>query len=194
MIRPSARALSNDVAVDAGLVRGLRSGDEEAFRRLIELETTVVLRTCYRILGSVEDAEDAAQEAFVIAHRAMGTFRGEGSPRAWLLRIATRECWRLSAAQRRRRALDATQNPAYQTHEHAEDPAHVLIDGERRTLIRRSVEDLPEPYREVVTLRYFGELAIAEIAVLTGRPSGTIKAQLHRGVERLRRVLGGAEP
>ena len=194
MIRPSAGALPSDVAVDAGLVRGLRSGDEDAFRRLIELETTVVLRTCYRILGSVEDAEDAAQEVFVIAHRAMGSFRGEGSPRAWLLRIATRECWRLSAAQRRRRVLDATQDPADQPHEHAEDPAHVLIDGERRELIRRSVEDLPEPYREVVTLRYFGELPIAEIAVLTGRPSGTIKAQLHRGVERLRRELGGIEP
>lgn len=191
MIRPLAGTLTNDSVVDPGLVRGLRSGDEAAFRRLIELEATMVLRTCYRILGSIDDAEDAAQEVFVIAHRAMGAFRGDGSPRAWLLRIATRECWRMAAAQRRRRTLEAAPDPALMPQGAIpQDPAHMVIDEERRVLIRRSVEALPDPYREVVTLRFFGELAIADIAVLTGRPTGTIKAQLHRGVQRLRRDLG----
>lgn len=195
MIRPLAGALANDSVADAGLVRGLRSGDEAAFRRLIELEATIVLRACYRILGSIDDAEDAAQEVFVIAHRAMGTFRGDGSPRAWLLRIATRECWRMAAARRRRRALDAVADPALVPQGAIpQDPALALIDEERRALIRRSVAALPDPYREVVALRYFGELPVADIAILTGRPTGTIKAQLHRGVERLRRDLGEVEP
>lgn len=187
------RTQANDLAVDAEFIRGLRSGDEGAFRRLIELEATVVLRTCYRILGTIDDAEDAAQEAFVIAHRAMGSFRGDGSPRAWLLRIATRECWRMSASRRRRREVDGTLDHALVREQVARDPAHEVIEAERRELIRRSVAALPDAYREVVTLRYFGELPIAEIATITGRPSGTIKAQLHRGMERLRRVLGEVE-
>jgi RNA polymerase sigma-70 factor (ECF subfamily) len=195
MIRPLAGALANDTTLDPGLIRGLRSGDEAAFRRLIELEATIVLRTCFRILGSIDDAEDAAQEAFVIAHRAMGSFRGDGSPRAWLLRIATRESWRMAAAQRRRRTLDAAPDPALLPRAAIpQDPAHLVLDEERRVLIRRSVEALPEPYREVISLRYFGELSIADIAIVTGRPTGTIKAQLHRGTERLRRDLVEVAP
>jgi RNA polymerase sigma-70 factor, ECF subfamily len=56
------------------------------------------------------------------------------------------------------------------------------------------VAALPEPYREVVTLRFFGELSLADIATTTGRPTGTIKAQLHRGIERLRHRLGDVRP
>lgn len=187
------RTLSNDMAGEAEFIRELRSGDEGAFHRLIELEAAVVLRTCYRILGTTDDAEDAAQEVFVIAHRAVGSFRGDGSPRAWLLRIATRECWRMSAARRRRHEVDATLDHARVGEQVTRDPAYEVIEAERRELIRRSVAALPDPYREVVTLRFFGELPIAEIATITGRPSGTIKAQLHRGMERLRRVLGEVE-
>src|SRR6188472_2433685 len=106
----------------------------------------------------------------------MGSFRGDGSPRAWLLRIATRECWRLSAAQRRRQALDVAPDPALSPRSNAGDPEQELIDAERREQVRRLVGALPDPYREVVTLRFFGELAIADIAILTDRPTGTIKA------------------
>jgi RNA polymerase sigma-70 factor (ECF subfamily) len=194
MTRPAAGALTHVAALDVELSRGLRSGDEVAFRRLIELETTVVLRTCYRILGDIDDAEDAAQDVFVMAHRAMGSFRGDGSPRAWLLRIATRECWRIAAARRRRRTLDTTLDPALTTPGgQPPDPASLVIDEERRARVRRAVEALPEPYREVVSLRYFGEVSIADIAVLTRRPTGTVKAQLHRAVERLRRDLREVE-
>ena len=71
--------------------RALVAGDELAFRRLVEQGATPVLRICFRIMGSVEEAEDAAQEAFVLAYRARGSYRGDGSPDAWLARIATRE-------------------------------------------------------------------------------------------------------
>jgi len=79
--------------------RALVAGDELAFRRLVEQGATPVLRICFRIMGSVEEAEDAAQEAFVLAYRARGSYRGDGSPDAWLARIATREaCKRRDAA------------------------------------------------------------------------------------------------
>jgi len=83
---------------DAALAVALTAGDEDAFRALVELETSSVFRTCYRILGSIEDAEDATQETFVLAHRNLATYRGEGRPGAWLIRIATRHSWRRAAA------------------------------------------------------------------------------------------------
>lgn len=55
--------------------------------------------------------------------------------------------------------------------------------------MRRAVAALPEPYREVVALRFFGDLSLLDIAAATGRPEGTVKAQLHRGLERLRKGM-----
>ena len=61
-----------------------------------------------------------------------------------------------------------------------------VLAAERHASVRSAVHDLPEPYREVVSLRFFGELTLAEIAASTGRPLGTVKAQLYRGLDRLR--------
>ena len=74
----------------------------------------------------------------------------------------------------------------------AEPGDHVaeVLAAERRISVRGAVRDLREPYREVVSLRYFGELTLAEIAASTGRPLGTVKAQLYRGLDQLRKLLG----
>jgi RNA polymerase sigma-70 factor (ECF subfamily) len=200
---PAARSGRASSAADAAwrqldegvLARALATGDEDAFRALVELETTTVLRACYRILGRLDDAEDATQETFVLAHRALGSYRGDGRPRAWLLRIATRECWRAAASRRRHHVreapLDEGSAPAMPA---SDDPARDVLEAERRADVREAVAALPEPYREVVTLRFFGELSLADIATTTGRPTGTIKAQLHRGIERLRHRLGDVRP
>ena len=79
---------------DLALARRLAMGDEAAFQALVIRETAPVFRVCYRILGSVEEAEDAVQETFVLAYRALATYRGDGPPGGWLARIAVRECWR----------------------------------------------------------------------------------------------------
>ena len=63
--------------------------------------------------------------------------------------------------------------------------------AERATAIRTAVTALPEPYREVVALRFFGEATLEEIARQTGRPLGTVKTHLHRGLARLRAGLEG---
>jgi RNA polymerase sigma-70 factor (ECF subfamily) len=71
------------------------------------------------------------------------------------------------------------------------DPAMLSLRAERATEIRTAVAALPEPYREVVALRFFGEASLQEIANETGRPLGTVKTHLHRGLERLRARLEG---
>lgn len=175
---------------DLALAVALTAGDEDAFRTLVELETPSVFRTCYRILGRIEDAEDATQETFVLAHRSLASYRGDGRPGAWLVRIATRHCWRRAAATRRRVALTTPLDDVLEaTLPGAGDPARDALEAERREGLRQSVAALPDPYREVITLRFFGELSLADICVITDRPMGTVKAQVHRGLERLRRTI-----
>ena len=73
------------------------------------------------------------------------------------------------------------------------DPAVVAVVGERDAELRAAVASLDEPYREVVALRFFGERSLAEIAEASGRPLGTVKTHLHRGLHRLRLAMDAAE-
>jgi len=177
----------DDTARASARAGALASGDEAAFRAFVDQQATPVLRICYRILGRLEEAEDAAQETFVLAYRALSTFRGEGSPDAWIARIAARECWRRRSrgARRLNVTIPLDDGIAASLIDPA-DPAREALAAERTEAVRNAVAALPEPYREVVVLRYYGELSVAAIASATQRPEGTVKAQLHRGLERLR--------
>ena len=180
------------------------AGDADRFRVLVERESRSIVRTCYRILGDLHEAEDAAQEAFVTAYRALGTWRGEGPFGAWLSRIATRIAVRRASRRRpvawidprpggeedgagRREGIgEAALTAAFGG---SPDPATLAVRSERAAAIRTAVAGLDEPYREVLILRFFSELSLAEIAAQSDRPLGTVKTHLHRGLQRLRRVL-----
>jgi RNA polymerase sigma factor (sigma-70 family) len=144
----------------------------------------------------------------VTAFRSLATWRGDGPFGAWLTRIAVRIAIRKSgrrrpvawidpvspelgsaadagapAADRTVRAgLSANAMAASASH----DPSTLAVRGEREAAIRAAVARLDEPYREVVALRFFAELSLAEIAASSGRPIGTVKTHLRRGLQRLR--------
>jgi RNA polymerase sigma-70 factor (ECF subfamily) len=173
---------------DRALVDATLAGDRRAFGLLVERETRTVYRACLRILGRPHDAEDVTQESFVAAYRALGTFRGEGSLQGWLLRIATRQAFRRLAQRRPTADIAAVPEPVLA--DTRTDPPGVLVAAERRDELRAAVEALPNPYREIVALRFFAELSLAEVADATHRPINTVKTQLRRGLDRLRPVLG----
>ncbi|MFN8519467.1 MAG: sigma factor [Chloroflexota bacterium] len=87
MASPSLELPVDDLALARALARKDRGRLPSAGRQ----QTGAVFRTCYRVLGSVSEAEDAVQETFVLAFRALGSYRGDGPPGAWLARIAVRE-------------------------------------------------------------------------------------------------------
>jgi RNA polymerase sigma-70 factor (ECF subfamily) len=187
---------------DRTIVDAVLAGDRDAFRVLVDREGGAVVAACARILGDRAEAEDVAQEAFVIAYRSLGSWRAEGAFGAWLSRIAVRLAIRRSQARRQVTWLDPLAAEADQAgHERfrtmgtgdAVDPAASMLRSERDAGIRAAVASLDEPYREVVALRFFAERSLAEIALATDRPLGTVKTHLHRGLARLRRALEEAD-
>jgi RNA polymerase sigma-70 factor (ECF subfamily) len=181
------RAVGHDHRVDDRTrVEQILAGDREAYRSLVERETPAVFAACYRILGRVAEAEDVTQEAFVLAFRSLASFRGEGSFGAWIGRIAVRQSLRRLSQRREESALgdSALALPAP-----GPDPLGFAIAEERGEAVRRAVASLPEPYREVVALRFFADHTLPEIAAATERPLNTVKTHLHRGLARLRDAL-----
>ena len=181
---------------EQSIVGRVLAGDRDAFAILVEREAAAVLRTCRRVLGDHHEAEDVAQEAFVIAYRSLATWQGDGPFGAWLSRIALR----LALRQLQRRKAIRWLRPGPQDEGSADpmrearalpidEPEAQALRGEQAAGARRAVADLEEPYREVVALRFFGERSLEEIAVLTGRPLNTVKTHLRRGLLRLREQL-----
>jgi len=187
---------------DRAIVDAVLAGDRNAYRVLVDREGAAIVATCARILGDRAEAEDVAQEAFVIAYRSLGTWRADGAFGAWLSRIAVRLAIRRSQSRKQVTWLDPLAAEAdlpgqerFRTMSatDAVDPAQSMLRTERDALVRAAVASLDEPYREVVALRFFGERSLAEIAEATDRPLGTVKTHLHRGLARLRRALEEAD-
>ena len=185
---PWAATWHDERVDDRALVDAVLSGDRQAFGILVERETRAVYRACLRILGRPHDAEDVTQESFVAAYRALRTYRGEGSLRAWLLRIATRQSFR--RLTQRRATVELAEIPEPRLADASSEPTKVVVELESRRAVRSAVAALPDPYREVVALRFFADLSLAEVAEATGRPLNTVKTHLRRGLERLRPALG----
>ena len=173
---------------DRALIEATLAGDRQAFGLFVERETRAVYRACLRILGRPHDAEDVTQETFVAAYRSIGSYRGEGPLRGWLLRIATRQAFRRLAQRRPTADVDRVPEPFLA--DSRTDPTRMAVASELRGELRDAVDALPDPYREVVALRFFAELSLAEVADATGRPINTVKTHLRRGLERLRPLLG----
>ena len=174
------------------LVARAKRGDLDAYTRLVEMHQTIAFRTAFLVTGSATEAEEATQDAFVKAHRALARFR-EGAPfRPWLLQIVVNEARnrRVSSARRERLALrlgeERRQGGAVQS------PEAALLALERRSELREAIDRLGERDRLVVCCRYLLELSEAETAIALGWPRGTVKSRLSRALARLREELESA--
>ena len=172
------------------LVARARQGDTRAYGTLVEEHQTLAYRTAYLLTGSAADAEDAVQDAFVKAYKALGRFR-QGAPfRPWLLTIVANEARnrRRSAGRRERLALRAAEDPL--SGGAVPSPETVILEAEQREALLAAVEDLREEDRLVLSCRYFLGLSEEETASVLGWRRGTVKSRTSRALERLRDRLG----
>jgi RNA polymerase sigma-70 factor, ECF subfamily len=170
---------------DDNLVEHARAGDERAFAALARAHQEVAFRTAYVITGSAADAEEATQEAFIKAHRALGRFRAGAAFRPWLLQIVANEARNRRRSARRRTALSlrAAAEPSASAAPPAED---AVFAAERRTVLLAAVNELPDGERTVVACRFFVGLSELETAAALEVPPGTVKSRLSRALQRLR--------
>jgi RNA polymerase sigma-70 factor (ECF subfamily) len=175
---------------DRQVVDAVLAGNREAFRVLVERESQAVIGLCRRMLGDPIEAQDAAQDAFAKAFQGLATFRGDGPFGAWLRRIAIRVAIARLAARLDLTTLDGeTLDPRAALLRSEDDPEAHVLDVEHRAAVIDVVATLPAAQREVILLRFYGDLSLQEIASVTSHPIGTVKSRLSRGVTSLRDQL-----
>lgn len=180
-------ALAHDTGMaearEAEWIERARARDSEAFRHLVDAHRHVAYGVALRILGRPEEAEEAAQEAFVRAWNALPNFRGDAKFSTWLYRIVTRRAFDRLQALRKRRGREAPVEAAEALPGGVEpDPAA----GQRARLLEQLVGALPDAQRAVVTLFYFEERSVNEVAETLGMPANTVKTHLSRARAALR--------
>jgi RNA polymerase sigma-70 factor (ECF subfamily) len=189
------RADGPDAERNRLLVERARAGDRDAFGDLVTLHERVAFRTALAALGSHEEAEEAAQEAFVVAWRKLGGFRAEASFRTWLLTIV----WRKALDRRRRqrawwsRTADrapGAADPVDRLEAATASPERQALTNDLVRKARAEILRLSPRLRDTLLLCASGEHSYEQAAALLGVPVGTVKWR----VSEARRILANRLP
>ena len=181
---------------DASLVRAARAGDRLALAELLARHRPLVLTLCERALGDPDLAEDAAQEAAILAMLDLDRLRRPERFGPWLAGIGLNVCRRWRRARARDAwSLDAVVGGRFapEPADRAAGPDEVVELAEERAVVRRAVAGLPAGQRAAVVLFYLRGLPIAETAAVLGIAPNAAKARLHKARANLRRCLSHLE-
>jgi RNA polymerase sigma factor (sigma-70 family) len=178
---------------EAALVARAKRGDAAAYEELVRMYQDIAFRTACVIVRNASDAEEAAQDGFVKAYRALGRFR-EGSPiRPWLLRIVANDARTRRRAAGRRAGLWLRAAAEEVSGGAAPSPEATVLSAERRDALVSALTALREEDREVIGCRFLVGLSERETAAALGLRHGTVKSRTARALARLRDAVGEEE-
>jgi RNA polymerase sigma-70 factor (ECF subfamily) len=177
---------------DTELVERIQAGDMSALEALMRRHNRALYRTARAILRDDTEAEDAVQEAYIRAYRALASFRGESKLSTWLVRIVANE-----ALMRRRRntrsaqvlPMDATATPEETPMSDEPGPESEAMRAQMRQLLESRIDALPDGYRTVFVLRALEELSVEETAAALDIPDATVRTRYFRARGLLRESL-----
>ena len=181
---------------EVALIHAAKKGDLDSFNRLVLAYQDMIYNQAYRMMGELEEAEDATQDAFISAFRKLGTYRG-GSFKAWLLRIVTNLCY--DELRRRKRRPTTPLEPVDNDDEEIESPRWLSDPGaspeeiveteELSRALKHCLMGLSFEFRTIIILVDLQGLDYTEAALVVGRPLGTVKSRLARARLSLRNCL-----
>ena len=178
------------------IIAQVLAGDKNAYEPLVLEHQTRIYNLSLRILGNETDAWDAAQEAFLRAYTNLADFRGESRFGVWLYRLTNNICLDILRKQKRRPAvsLDAMENEdgeneTLQIPDERFSPQEELEKKELRAAVSRAMDQLPEEYRQILSLREIGGLSYEELAGILNLETGTVKSRLNWARKKLCALL-----
>jgi RNA polymerase sigma-70 factor (ECF subfamily) len=184
---------------DVQLIDDCLRGDSASFGLLVRKYQDRLYNTLCHVVGSREEAEDVAQEAFVQAFVKLASFQRNSAFYTWLYRIAFNTAVSRSRRKRPQRSVDAAREAlGEEPMDTTEEVTERLLREERATQVRAALEELSEEHRSILVLREMEGLCYEEIAEVLELPVGTVRSRLHRARsqmrDQLKEVLGEYQP
>ncbi len=173
---------------EQSLISLAKRGEEQAYDALVRHYEQLAFRAAFLITRDEHDAAEVAQDAFLRAFRALGSFKLGHPFRPWLLKIVTNIALNRVVSRERRRK---TEERYIRQESLASDPPfdNIVAEREEQQMLFRAVGSLSIDDQTLISLRYFLELPEADVAGVLGIPLGTVKSRLHRTLARLRKVI-----
>jgi RNA polymerase sigma-70 factor (ECF subfamily) len=186
------------MASEAELLAGCRQGEAAAWDELFDLHYAAATRFIFQLSHDFtrEDAEEICQDAFLAVIKSIGSFQGQSQFQTWLFRIAANKARdyreRRNAAKRgggraplSLQAEDPQTGLVIDPPSHQPGPDRALLLGEQAALLHQALEQLEEPCREIIELRYFGDLSYDEISRALDLNAKTVSSRLSKCLDRL---------
>lgn len=194
-------AEGSELTENAGMLGRLRNGDDAAFEVMVRKFGPRLLAVARRYLRSEDDACDAVQDAFLCAFKSIRSFRGDSKLLTWLYRIVINSALILLREKSKLR-LDETPAEVDELLPHFDGGGNWIVDpscvapmhtslevAETRSMVRRSIDKLPDAYRVVLILRDIDELHTSEIASLMDLTENNVRTRLYRGRRALKTLI-----
>lgn len=188
----TAHGAGSTEPTDDFLVAAIRAGDRKAGERLVARHHDSLFRYLYRTVGSTYLAEELLQQAWLSVLEHLDQFRpasdgGTYAFKAWLFRIATNKAndhWRSRGRER-----NAHEGMRLVKDDEAPDASTGINASEQHAKLRAAIEELPEPQKQVVTMRYYAGMKFCDIAEALGCPLNTALGRMHKATQKLKKVM-----
>ena len=197
-MRAAALESMHEGLPDTEIARRVAAGDQIAFQLLMRRHNQTLYRTARSILKDDAEAEDAVQEAYLLAYRAMDKFRGDAKLSTWLVRIVVNESIARMRKHSRRAEVIRLDGGTEQDNQAAEvnmnaskpeQPDQAASRAQARRLLEAKIDGLPDAYRTVFLLRAVEEMSVEEVAACLGIPEATVRTRFFRANGLLREAL-----
>lgn len=187
------------VLQDEEIVKLILGGLDEAYSLLVDKYKYMIYDLCYKYTYDYTEAQDISQEIFLKAYRKLDTFKNSANFSTWLYRIGVNTCIDWTRRNKKTREIKSIDDEEFTERlpSHTPVPEEIVIDNEKRGIVRNAIKNLPEKYRTIIILYNYKNLSCSEIANILEIPLKTVETRLYRGKKILREELmkpcGGGE-